>query len=145
MFYCKTMLDSVRIYTSDKFWNQILTDLGANLVDSPNFADVNFDNIDVDAPISVIDLENIILNCCDNVEIIKKVFGKNIILPRMQHKIIVLLYKNPNINMRNLKKALGLMPDITTHAVENAIYTLRKTYGREFIINENGKYRIGKL
>ena len=42
-----------------------------------------------------------------------------------------------------LKRLIGLSPDITTHTVENAIYQLRKKYGRDIILNINGKYKIG--
>ena len=47
--------------------------------------------------------------------------------------------------MRELKLAVGLSPDITTHSVENAIYQLRKTFGHDFILNENGGYKIGRI
>ena len=145
MVYCKNMLESVKIYTSDKFWPQILTDLGAVLVDNPNLADVNFDNVDLDSPVSVVELKNIILNCCEHTDIIVKVFGEYVVLPRLQHKIVVLLYKNPNINMADLKTALGVSPDLTTHAVETAIYQLRKKYGHNSILNQDGKYSIGRI
>ena len=139
------MLESVKIYTSDKFWSQILTDLGAVLVDNIDVADVNLDNVNLNAPVSVAELKNIIFNCCEHTDIIIKVFGEYVVLPRLQHKIIVSLYKNPNINISDLKTALGVSPDLTTHAVETAIYQLRKNYGRDFIQNENGKYSIGHI
>ena len=47
--------------------------------------------------------------------------------------------------MRELKENIGFLPDITTHTVENAVYQLRKKYGHDFILNENGKYKIGHL
>ena len=37
------------------------------------------------------------------------------------------------------------MPNMTTHAVDTAIYQLRKNYGKDFIQNKNGVYIIGKL
>lgn len=144
--YCEIMLENIKIYTSDICWNHILTDLGAVLVDNPNIADVVLDDIDIKAPISVVDLQKIILDCLNNQDIIKDVFGDNdIVLPTLQHKIVVLLYKNPGITMNELKNALGVMPGVTTHAVETAVYQLRKKYGHDFIQNTNGKYKIGRI
>ena len=143
--YCEIMLSNVKIYTSDLYWNRILTDLGAVVVDNPNIADVVFDDIDINTPISVVDLQKIIFDCMNNLDIIRDIFGVDVILPSLQHKIVVLLYKNPDITMNELKNALGLMPGVTTHAVETAVYQLRKKYGRDFIQNINGKYKIGQL
>ena len=139
------MMEKIKIYTSDKYWNRILMDLGACVVDSSDVADVIFDDINFNAPISVDELQNIILSVFNNNDIIRDVFGRDVILPELQRKIIVALYKNPNIQISELKMAVGLSPDITTHSVENAIYQLRKTYGHDFIINENGGYKIGRI
>ena len=139
------MMENIRIYTADKYWNQIFTDLGMTIVDSPKIADVDFDNIDFDKPVSFLDLQNIIFKCNDNLDILRKIFGKDVVLSNLQRKLVILLYKNPNMIMHDLKLALGMSPDIATHAVETAIYQLRKKYGRNFIINTNGKYKLGKL
>lgn len=139
------MQGNIKIYTSDKCWNHILAELGANLVDSPDVADVIFDDIKQDAPISIDDLQNLILNQFDNNEIIRAVFGRDVVLPALQHKIVVALYKTPGIQIHELKRAVGVAPNITTHSVENAIYQLRKTFGRDFILNENGGYQIGRV
>jgi len=139
------MLNNIKIYTADKYWNHILADLDANLVDGPGVADVLFDDIKIKAPISVDDLQNLILAQFNNNDIIVNVFGRDVILPELQRKIIIALYKTPNIQMRELKLAVGLLPDITTHSVENAIYQLRKKYGHNFILNENGGYKIGRI
>lgn len=139
------MLENIKIYASDKFWNHILTDLGANICDSPNVADVIFDDIKPKAPVSVPELQTLILGAFENKDIIHAVFGRDIFLPKLQHKIIVFLYKNPNITMRELKDMIGVLPNITTHAVENAVYQLRKTYGCDIIQNINGKYKIGRI
>lgn len=139
------MLDNVKIYTSDTVWRQILSDLGAVIVDSANVADVVFDDIKTDAPMSVMELQNIILSNVDNSDIIRRVFGDDVKLSNLQRRLIVLLYKNPDITMRDLKTALGLSPDMTTHAVETAIYQLRKIYGHDIIENTNGKYKIGRI
>ncbi len=139
------MLGNIKIYTSDKYWAGIFFDLGAQLVDSANFADVVFDDIDVPKKIYVDDLIKIILNRAENTDIISDVFGDNVQLSNLQRRLIVLLYKNPDINMHDLKNAVGISPDITSHAVETAVYELRKKYGRNIIQNTNGKYKIGKL
>jgi hypothetical protein len=139
------MLSNIKIYASDKYWKSILADLGANLVDSSDCADVVFDDIKINAPVSVDDLKNLVLNQFNNKDIIIDIFGRDTVLPELQRKIVVALYKNPNIQMRELKLAVGLGPDIATHSVDNAIYQLRKTFGHDFILNENGGYRIGRI
>ena len=84
MVYCKNMLESVKIYTSDKFWPQILTDLGAVLVDNPNLADVNFDNVDLDSPVSVVELKNIICQVFCQKNFLVHIFV--VFLPRKNNK-----------------------------------------------------------
>ena len=44
-----------------------------------------------------------------------------------------------------LKCALGYSPDASTHTVDTAIYQLRRAYGRDFILNTDGVYSLGKL
>lgn len=139
------MLENVRIFTSDKCWQHIFADLGAKIADSPNVADVVFDDVDIDMPISITDLQRVVLDSLNNADIISDVLGKYIILPTLQHKIIVSLYKNPGISIRELKNLVGVLPDMATHTVENAIYQLRKKYGHDFILNMDGKYKIGRV
>ena len=139
------MLKNIKIYTSDKYWNGILTDLGCCVVDSPNASDVIFDDIKIKTPISIRDLQKTILSHFENDDVIRAVFGDDVVLSRLARKIIVTLYKNPYISMSELKQFLGVTPDLTTHAVENVIYQLRKTYGSDIIKNENGKYKIGRI
>ncbi len=139
------MASNIKIYATDEYWRHIFTDLGAVVVDSKNIADVVFDNMDVNLPISVPQLKSVIFASLDNRDIIKNVFGQYVVLPALQHKIIVLLYKNPDISINELKELLGVLPNVTTHTVENAIYQLRKKYGHDFIINTKGKYNIGHL
>ncbi len=139
------MLENIKIFASDECWYRILTDLGADMVDSPNVADVVFDDIKIKAPISVPKLQTAILAAFENKDIINDVFGSDVVLPSLQHKIIVFLYKNPNITMRELKDMIGVLPNVKTHAVENAVYQLRKTYGCDIIQNIDGKYKIGRI
>ena len=145
MGYRKSMLENIKIYTSDKFWKQIFADLGLCVSEKADIADVVFDDIHVKPPISVTDLKNVIFAYADSPEIIKKVFSEIIVLPKLQHKIIVNLYKKPDISINELKALVGLSPDITTHTVENTIYQLRKKFGHDIIQNINGKYRIGHI
>ena len=139
------MADNIKIYATDEYWRHIFVDLGATVVDAKNIADVIFDELGVVAPVSVSYLKSIIFNSLGNQEIIKSIFGEYIILPSLQHKIIIALYNNPDISINELKELLGVLPDMTTHTVENAIYQLRKKYGHDFIINTKGKYKIGQL
>ena len=81
-------------------------------------ADVVFDDVNITTPVSVMDLQNIICDYINNTDIICNVFGKYVVLPALQHKIVVLLYKNPNMTMSELKNALGVLPDVATHAVD---------------------------
>ena len=135
----------MKVYTKDIYWKHILTDLGVEVSTESSMADVVLDEIGFQTPVSVKNLHNILINATGNTEIIKSIFGKEVFLPALQHKILVLLYKNPNMNVKELKSALGIAPDITTHSVENAIYQLRKTYGHDFILNVDGGYKIGHI
>ena len=60
-------------------------------------------------------------------------------------QILVCLYKTGGMTALQLKDALGYAPNASTHAVDTAIYQLRRMYGREFIQNNNGVYCIGEL
>lgn len=139
------MLNGVRIYTSDMMWRQILGDLGATVLDAPSASDVNFDNIDIPEKITPIQLKSLILNAVDNSSIISRVLGADVTLPRMQGQIVALLYKTGGMRAADIKAALGYSPNATTHTVDTAIYQLRRTFGRDFIVNDGGIYRLGKL
>jgi hypothetical protein len=139
------MLENIKIYTSDKVWHHILSDLGAVLVDSQNMSDVNLDDIDLNLPLTVEELQSAVLAHFENKDVIRAVFGADVVLPKLAHKIIVVLYNHPNITMRELKDMIGVLPNVTTHAVENAVYQLRKTYGCDIIQNIDGKYKIGRV
>ena len=139
------MTETIKIYTSDECWQHIFSDLGVAVVDAPNVADIVFDDINIKGPVSITELKSIIFSKLDNQDIIKSVLGRYIVLPKLQQKIIVSLYKNPDISINELKNNLGFLPDVTTHTVENAIYQLRKNYGRDFIKNAKGKYRLGRI
>lgn len=139
------MLRGVRIYTSDTLWRQILGDLGATVLDAPTASDVNFDTIDVPEKITPIQLKSLILSAVDNSSIINRILGDGVNLPRMQEQIVALLYKTGGMRAVEIKAALGYSPSAATHTVDTAIYQLRRTFGRDFIVNDGGIYRLGKL
>jgi hypothetical protein len=139
------MLSGMIIYTTNNLWRQILTDLGAAVTDDSNVADINFDSLAIPDHTTSIELKSKLLNTIANNqrEIIKKVFNKDVVLSKLQMKLVVLLSKTGGISMDYLKSVLGYSPDVATHTIDTAIYELRKAYGRDFIKNQNGKYFIG--
>ena len=139
------MLDGIRIYSADTVWREILRDLGATVLDSPNNVDINLDAMNISMPVSVLELKAALIDASDNSKIIREIFGGTTRLSNLHTQIIVRLYKSGGMSANDLKTALGYSIDATTHTVDTAIYQLRKIYGRNFIINENGVYRIGKL
>lgn len=139
------MLNGIRIFSSDPTWRQILGDLNAVVLNVSTPTDVNFDDLDITVPLSAMELKSIILGAGDNSIILRRIFGRDVNLPRLQTQIVVWLYKSGGMTATQLKNALGYAPDATTHTVDTAIYQLRKTYGREFILNNGGVYSIGKL
>ena len=145
MIYPENMLTGVRIYASDLMWRQILGDLGAILLDAPTATDINFDTIDVPEKISPIQLKSLILGAVDNSAIIARLLGPGRTLPRMQARVVALLYKTGGMRAAEIKDALGYSPNTATHAVDTVIYQLRRTFGRDFIVNDHGVYRLGKL
>lgn len=141
------MLSGIRIYTADNIWRQILSNLGAVVAENQSVADVNFDSLNVSSVLSPIELKSIVLKAMEAQEqkVINDIFGESIVLPRLQMQIVVLLHKSGGMSAAELKDVLGYSPDIATHTIDTAIYSLRKQYGRDFIKNENGKYKVGKL
>ncbi len=143
--YDITMLSGIRIYTSDIVWRQILGDLGACVLDAPSVTDINFDDIKISDVLSPTELKSLLLGISDNSAVLTKIFGKSVVLPRIQAKILTCLYQTGGMTAMQLRSALGYAPDASTHTVDTAIYQLRRMYGREFIQNNNGVYSIGKL
>ncbi len=139
------MLKGVRVYSGDIFWRNILTDLGATVLDAPNSMDLNFDSLNIVMPVSPVQLKAALLDASDFTNVVRKVCGKNMRLSNLHTQIVVNLYKSGGMSGETLKSALGYSADATTHTVDTAIYQLRKMFGHEFIVNDNGVYRIGKL
>ncbi len=141
------MLTGVRIFSSDNVWRQILAELGADIDTDAKIADVNFDLLiaQLPQPIHVQNLRVAIMGAMDNTDIITRVLGENAHLSRLPAQIVALLFKTGGLSGSDLKAALGYAPSATTHTVDTAICGLRKTYGRDFIINDNGVYKLGRV
>lgn len=139
------MLKGIRVYSADAVWRDILRDMGAIVLDAPTTGDINFDSLNISMPVSAIELKAALIDAADNSKIIRKLFGTNVRMSALHAQIIVQIYKSGGLSSGELKTALGYSTDAATHTVDTAIYQLRKLYGHDFIINENGVYRIGKL
>lgn len=139
------MLKGIRVYSADSVWRDILRDLGATVLDAPTNVDVNLDSLNIMMPVTPLDLKAALITAADNSKIIRDIFGTNVRLSNIHAQIIARLYKSGGMDATQLKTSLGYSADTTTHTVDTAIYQLRKMYGHNFIVNENGVYRIGKL
>ena len=56
------MLENIKIFSSDKYWQHIFADLGAVVVEHQNVADVVFDDIAINEPVSIDDLKKLIFD-----------------------------------------------------------------------------------
>jgi len=139
------MLSGVRIYSSDAVWRHILADLNASVADAPGPGYLNLDSLNLPHPVTSTQLKSIILDAMDYSDVLRRVFGHRVTISRMQTQIVALLEQSGGMTISQIKDALGFSPDIATHTIDNAIYQLRKSYGRDFIQNNNGVYTIGKL
>lgn len=139
------MLNGFRIFTADNVWRQILADLNADVVDNPKIADVDFDALDITLPTHPANLRVILMDAMDNSHIISRILGANARLSRLPGQIVAILYKTGGMSAADLKAALGYAPDANTHTVDTAICGLRKTYGRDFIKNDGGVYKLGRI
>ena len=139
------MLKGIRVFSGDSVWRNILSDLGATVLDVPSVSCINLDSLNIPMPVSIVELKRVLIESSDNSKIISKILGTNARLSNLHTQIIVHLYKSGGMHINELKIALGYSPDITTHTVDTAIYQLRKMYGHDFILNDSGVYKIGKL
>lgn len=144
-YYCEYMLSGVKIYTNDNVWRQILTDLNAHVVDAPDNVALNFDQIELNLPVSAMELKSAILDAADVHKMITQILGRNVALSLLQSHIVILLHKSGGMSIGELKSALGFSPTTATHAVDTAIYQLRRILGHDFIENVNGVYKIGNI
>ncbi len=122
-------------------WRGILTDLGAGFA-ARESADVIFS---ANKKLSPAELKAEILRLRDarEVSIIKKICGVTT-LSGSQKKIIIALHHAGafGANAGELQQQLGYAPGAATNAVGTTIYQLRKIFGKEFIKNEGGKYKL---
>ena len=139
------MLSGFKIFSSDPVWQQIVTELGGMVTTDSVLCDVNLDTLNLKTPVSPALLKSSIIAATDNTAIIDSVFGERVSLSHIQSQIVTLLYKSGGMSADDLKVALGYAPDATTHSVETAIYELRKLYGRDFIKNINGIFKLGRI
>lgn len=140
------MLNGIKIFSSDAIWRNILADLGATVSDVLDATCVNFDSLELNLPATPIEIQTAIQNEIDgNIQLLHKIFGRKVHLPRVQAQIVILLYKTGGMSASDLRGALGYSPNATTHAVDTAIYQLRRIYGRDFIINTDGVYKLGRI
>lgn len=143
--YSVHMLTGLRIFTSDPYWRAIVADLNAVVVDDVNYADVDLDSLDLHIPVAPLELKSTIISALDDTKVLVSVFGHPVDLSPIQRNIVVRLKKSGGMTADELKVALGYARDTTTHTVDTAIYGLRKLFGRDFIINENGIFKIGGI
>ena len=145
-YYSVRMLNGIKIYSSDALWRHILSEMGATVFTTPDDADVNFDALGLAGPVSALAIQTAIQNALDgDIHVIHDIVGHNVHLPVIQARIMIMLHKSGGMSGAKLRAALGYSPSATTHAVDTAIYQLRRTFGRDFIINDNGVYRIGRV
>ena len=143
--YSVNMLTGIRIFTTDPYWRAIVLDLNATSVDDANLADVDLDSLKFNSPVTSLELKSIIITALDDTKVLASVFGRSVSLSPIQRQIVVRLKKSGGMSADELKLALGYVRDTTTHTVDTAIYGLRKLFGRDFIKNENGIFKIGGI
>lgn len=145
MLYAEYMLDGTKIFASDAVWRAMLADMGAQIVDNTADADVVFDDITPGAPVTAMELKSIVLAAANNDNIIRRVCGEGVVLSPGLARVVVALYKSGGAAADELKIKLGYSRDAATHTIEAAIYQLRRQFGRDFIQNIGGVYKLGKL
>ena len=120
-----------------------MSDLNAVVVEDANLADVDLDSLELNTPVVPMELKSAIISALDDSKVLLSVFGRTVSLSPIQRRIVVCLGKSGGMTAEELKLALGYVRDTTTHTVDTAIYGLRKLFGRDFIVNENGIFKIG--
>lgn len=103
------------------------------------------DDMGLTGPISPMELKAMLLDASDNSHVLCQIFGAHIALPYIQGRVVVALYKSGGMTAPQLKMAMGYASDTSTHTVDTAIYQLRRKFGRDFIVNNNGVYKLGRI
>ena len=143
--YAFNMLTGIRIFTSDAYWRKILLELNADVQQDAIYADVNLDNMDFKTPISPMEFKVAVLDARDDTRVVDKILGRQVQLSPIQNRILRKLYETGGMTSDELKVVLGYAADATTHTVDTTIYGLRKLFGKDIIINKNGKFVIGRV
>jgi hypothetical protein len=140
-FIIPNMLGGISFWTDDLVWRRILTDLGAEFAPR-GAADAVFAG---GGKFSLLELKAEILRLRDSREalVIKKIC-KGAALTDSQKKIVIALSKagERGLNSAELQEKFGYSAGAKTNAANTAIYQLRKIFGRRFIKNDGGRYRI---
>ena len=141
-----SMLNGIKIFSSDNVWRQILSEFGAEVLYAPDVVGVDFDALEIPQPATAMEIKTAIQNAIDgNIHELHKILGRTVQLPVTQAQIVLLLKKTGGMPASDLRTAMGYSPNATTHTVDTAIYQLRKRFGRNFIINDGGVYKLGGL
>ncbi len=139
------MFNGIRLFSSDPVWRHILGDLGAVVLDTPDVSALDFDALGMKLPVDMEQLRAAVFVALDNSRIVNDIVGSNVTLSPLQEQIVAILHKSGGMSATDIRTALGYSPDVTTHAVDTAIYGLRKMCGHDFIINSDGIYKIGHV
>ena len=139
------MLDNIRIFTNDPIWRRIVAGLGGVVCDDAASADVDLDALGLNTVMRPVELKAAILNAMDNRPILRRIFGRDVALSAVQARIVTLLHQSGGMRANQLRVAMGYAPDATTHTIDTAIYQMRRAFGRDFIKNDDGVYRLGQL
>ena len=144
--YDNAMLSGIAFWTDDNIWIGILTDLGGVYVDK-NIADLIFIPSKYPAKINPSVLKSRIMSDIDKSFLdaaLRVCRDKSSMLSRPQIKIIALLERSGlgGISGEDLRAAMGYSADAATHALDTAIYNIRKIMGSDFIKTNNGKYEL---
>ncbi|MCL2737745.1 MAG: hypothetical protein FWE17_02700 [Alphaproteobacteria bacterium] len=139
------MLSGITFYTEDKIWAQILTDLGAASA-SRTVADLIFNPVDFSEPMSGLELKSKIVAQIDEARkrAVRRACKADANVSMANAKIITLLERAgaAGVSAADLRISCGYAPDANSHAIDTAIYALRKQFGTDFIKTENGRYRF---
>ncbi len=132
-FRMQKMLCDIKFWTNDAVWSRILSDLGALRVNEKSSADLIFTQ--PSKKLNLVELQSFILENIQKNEnkILERIAGENYKeLTGSMRKLIIDLSRGP------------VAPYTNSHSLDTTVYNLRKIFGRDFIINEDGKYKLGK-
>ena len=140
------MPNTVQFWTDDKIWAGILTDMGYAVADATHGAD--FIWMPPSGPLTPMELRGEVLGQIDAARIadMRAIFGERAnTVGGVQEKIALMLYRRGGLTIRQINEFLGYSAETKTHTADTAIYQLRRTFGNQFIMCNNGIYSLGKL